>query len=64
MGQAPTRTLEFFCFFVCVFCVVFMFQNVSKKMDRGLGGFGQSSISINKTSIAPIADRAQMRTNP
>ena len=49
MGQAPTRIFFFRNFvFFRVFCVVFMFQNVSKKnkkLNDGVGGLGLTNFS-------------------
>ena len=42
VGQAPTRIINFFenVVFLCVFCVVFLFPNVSKKKKMNVGGGG------------------------
>ena len=55
VDQAPTRTFFWggggiLCFF-CVFCVVFMFPNVSKKnekLDRSGGGWGLINPSFSR----------------
>ena len=53
VGQAPTRILIFWGNFVFfrIFCVVFMFQNVSKKtkkLDNGMGGWCLNNPSFSR----------------